>query len=121
MTTVGYGDIVPKTVTSKVLLCIFGVVGTGFIALPAVCYLKTCDAVLFLILVTLGFNPTEMVSGGKAHLYLYPISPSFCTKSIESSQEHMALSSQLKALFKVATVDNAYQTTKNELFERTLI
>ena len=36
MTTIGYGDIVPRTVTSKVLLCIFGVVGTGFIALPAV-------------------------------------------------------------------------------------
>ena len=36
MTTIGYGDISPRTVTSKVLLCIFGVVGTGFIALPAV-------------------------------------------------------------------------------------
>ncbi|XP_065063098.1 potassium voltage-gated channel subfamily KQT member 4-like isoform X2 [Rhopilema esculentum] len=35
MTTIGYGDIYPRTVTSKVLLCIFGVVGTGFIALPA--------------------------------------------------------------------------------------
>ena len=48
MTTVGYGDIVPKTVTSKVLLCIFGVVGTGFIALPAVCHLKNCDTLPFL-------------------------------------------------------------------------
>lgn len=37
MTTMGYGDIVPRTVTTKILLCIFGVVGTGFIALPAVC------------------------------------------------------------------------------------
>eukprot|EP00794_Sanderia_malayensis_P012171 gene12171-13426_t len=35
MTTIGYGDIFPKTVTAKILICIFGVVGTGFIALPA--------------------------------------------------------------------------------------
>jgi len=35
MTTIGYGDIAPRTVTSKVLLCIFGIIGTGFIALPA--------------------------------------------------------------------------------------
>ena len=36
MTTMGYGDIVPKTALAKLVLCIFAVVGTGFIALPAV-------------------------------------------------------------------------------------
>ena len=40
MTTIGYGDINPVTGLAKIVLCIFGLVGTGFIAMPAVRMLK---------------------------------------------------------------------------------
>ena len=36
MTTIGYGDVAPKTGLSKLILCIFALMGAGFIAMPAV-------------------------------------------------------------------------------------
>ena len=36
MTTIGYGDISPVTGLSKLILCIFALMGAGFIAMPAV-------------------------------------------------------------------------------------
>ena len=36
MTTIGYGDISPGTGLAKVVLCIFALMGAGFIAMPAV-------------------------------------------------------------------------------------
>ena len=36
MTTIGYGDVSPATGLSKLVLCIFALIGAGFIAMPAV-------------------------------------------------------------------------------------
>ena len=36
MTTIGYGDVAPATGFTKFVLCIFALIGAGFIAMPAV-------------------------------------------------------------------------------------